>query len=193
MSTPVLAALVVTVAFTALAWLLPLPDPGATATNASPPRRRHHGLRVGVVALGPLALAVAALLAVTTEHAGDLLPLGLVLAVLAAVLGGGPVTAAVLRLAPREPPRAGTPPQTPPATVLRGGATIGVLERLAISVALLAGWPEGIAVVLAVKGLGRYPELRAHAGTSERFIIGTFASVLWALGCAGVVLLGWSP
>ncbi len=193
MSTPVLAGLVVTVAVTALAWVLPLPDPGAS-TSAGTARLRDSGLRTALVALGPVVLAVTAVLAVTTpKDDGGFVPLGLVLAVLAAVLGGGPVTAAVLRMSPQAPPPPGSPPQPPPATVLRGGATIGVLERLAISVALLVGWPEGIAIVLAVKGLGRYPELRAHAGTSERFIIGTFASVLWALGCAGVVLLGWSP
>ena len=45
-------------------------------------------------------------------------------------------------------------------TVLRGGAWIGYLERAAISATLLAGWPEGMALVLAVKGVGRYPELR---------------------------------
>jgi hypothetical protein len=188
-STPVLAGLVVTVAVTALAWVLPLPDPGVPTTATAAVRLRDTGLRTAIVALGPLALAVTAVFALTGSGDDDLLPLGLVLAVLAAVLGGGPVTAAVLRMAPQEPPLTGAPA---PATVLRGGATIGVLERLAISVALLVSWPEGIAIVLAVKGLGRYPELRAHAGTSERFIIGTFASVLWALACAGVALLGWA-
>ena len=71
--------------------------------------------------------------------------------------------------------------------VLHGGAWVGALERIAVVAALVAGWPEGIAVTLAVKGLGRYPELRAPAA-AERFIIGTFASVLWACGCAGTGL-----
>ena len=44
--------------------------------------------------------------------------------------------------------------------MLRGGAWVGYLERAAISATLLAGWPEGMALVLAVKGVGRYPELR---------------------------------
>jgi hypothetical protein len=76
--------------------------------------------------------------------------------------------------------------------VLRGGAWIGALERLAVYVALVAGWAPGLAVVLAVKGLGRYPELRNQedTGVAERFIIGTFTSVLWAVACAGVALLG---
>ncbi|WP_228387820.1 hypothetical protein [Nocardioides sp. dk884] len=79
-------------------------------------------------------------------------------------------------------------------SVLRGGTWIGVLERAAVYASLVAGWPEGIAVVLAVKAFGRYPELRAaedgvRTGAAERFIIGTFASVLWAGACAAVVVL----
>ena len=72
--------------------------------------------------------------------------------------------------------------------MLRGGAWIGALERLAVFAGLAAGWPEGLAVALALKGLGRYPELRdrdAARGAAERFIIGTFTSVLWAAACAG--------
>lgn len=116
------------------------------------------------------------------------------LALLASTGGGGPLTATVLRLAsastaPRAP-EPGKPNPTPPEDLLRGGAWIGALERLAVTTALIAGWPEGIAVVLAVKGLARYPELRAPgAGASERFIIGTFTSVLWASACAVIVLL----
>ncbi|NED94648.1 hypothetical protein G1H11_04920 [Phytoactinopolyspora alkaliphila] len=70
---------------------------------------------------------------------------------------------------------------------LRGGATIGSLERVAIVVSLLAGWPEGLALTLAVKGFGRYPELRKPSAP-ERFIIGTFASILWAAAVAGTVV-----
>lgn len=75
------------------------------------------------------------------------------------------------------------------ATILRGGAWIGALERLAIFAGLVASWPEAIAIVLAVKGLGRSPELRSgeKSAVAERFIIGTFVSVLWACGCAGLV------
>lgn len=110
-----------------------------------------------------------------------------------AVSGGGPLTTLVFDLVDRrEPPveslqRAGQ--------VLRGGTWIGALERVAIFATLVAGWPEGLALVLALKGLGRYPELRAAetggapTGAAERFIIGTFASVLWAAACAGVIAL----
>ena len=80
---------------------------------------------------------------------------------------------------------------TPGREVLRGGAWIGALERLAVYVALVAGWAPGLAIVLAVKGLGRYPELRNQedTGAAERFIIGTFTSVLWAVACAGLAVL----
>jgi len=73
------------------------------------------------------------------------------------------------------------------ASTLRGGHWIGLLERLAVYAAILSGFGEGIAVVLAVKGLARYPELRATTpGAAERFIIGTFVSVLFASACAGL-------
>lgn len=73
------------------------------------------------------------------------------------------------------------------ASTLRGGRWIGMLERLAVYAAILSGFAEGIAVVLAIKGLARYPELKATtSGTAERFIIGTFASVLFAAACAGL-------
>lgn len=107
-------------------------------------------------------------------------------ALAAAVAGGGPVTEAVLRRASRGPTPAIEPGDG--SHVLRGGAWIGALERLGVCASVLAASPEGVAVVLAVKGLGRYPELR-HAGASERFIIGTLASVLWAGACAAVAAL----
>jgi hypothetical protein len=108
-----------------------------------------------------------------------------VLAAVVAVAGGGLVTTQVFSFVedPERVTRAGS--------VLRGGAWIGALERLAVYVALVAGWAPGLAIVLAVKGLGRYPELRNQedTGVAERFIIGTFTSVLWAVACAGVAVL----
>jgi hypothetical protein len=109
-----------------------------------------------------------------------------VLAAVIAVLGGGPVATAVLRSA--DPTSAATTGGPSDPQVLRGGAWIGVLERLALAGTLLAGWPEGLAVVLAVKGLGRFAELKAPAA-AERFILGTLASALWAVACVGVAVL----
>ena len=108
-----------------------------------------------------------------------------VVAGVVAVAGGGLVTTQVFGIVDRASPvrRAGE--------VLRGGAWIGALERLAVYVALVAGWGPGLAIVLAVKGLGRYPELRSQedTGAAERFIIGTFTSVLWAVACVGLAVL----
>jgi hypothetical protein len=121
------------------------------------------------------------------------------LALLVSALGGWPLTAGVLRLAARSPDAGGEhprrrgsgpvlldPPDDGPVgeharAALRGGTWIGILERVAITACLLAGYPAGIAFVIAVKGLGRYPELRENPGVSERFVIGTLASMLWAV------------
>lgn len=75
--------------------------------------------------------------------------------------------------------------------ILRGGAWLGVLERLAITGSLLAGYPYGIAIVVAIKGLGRYAELRDQPVASERFVVGTLASLIWsvATGLLGLVVL----
>ncbi|WP_134738694.1 hypothetical protein [Nocardioides sp. 503] len=139
-----------------------------------------------------LAVLAAALATAVPAHVEEQTPvaIAMALAALLAVAGGGPVTAWVFAFVDRHdaPGRSG---MAQAATVLRGGAWIGGLERAAITASLLAGWPEGVAISLALKGLGRYPELRNqdNTGTAERFIIGTFTSVLWAAACAGVVLL----
>lgn len=107
-----------------------------------------------------------------------------------AVLGGGPAAAFVLGLATR-----GSIPDGEHGgilrdgeEVLRGGTTIGVLERLAVAGTLLAGFPEGLAVIVAVKGVGRFSEL-ADSATRERFIIGSLVSFIWACAATGVALL----
>ena len=161
--------------------------------------RRQAALTTQGAALGGLIPALLVAAAGLAAQVGDrpddaLLFVGTTLALLAAVSGGGLVATAVLRLADHAPTRIkpgdGTDPTlgsvSDPST-LRGGTWIGALERTAVVVTLLAGWPEGLAVVLAVKGLGRYPELRRPAA-AERFIVGTFASVLWAVALAGVAI-----
>ncbi|MCW2785845.1 MAG: hypothetical protein JWP74_2362 [Marmoricola sp.] len=137
------------------------------------------GAILGVLAL--VGLGCAQLFDPAWIARGDALRGTLVLLVaLLAAFGGGPVTAAVLHRVDH-----GGPIETA-GDVLRGGAWIGAMERIAIFTTLIAGWPEGLAVVLAMKGLGRYPELK-QPGAAERFIIGSFTSVLWAIGCAGVL------
>jgi hypothetical protein len=143
----------------------------------------------GAVALSVLLAAAAALAWFAPPAVLGLAQGATFAGVLAAITGGGPVATAILQAA--DPAAVGIAggPQDP--AILRGGAWIGAMERAAIAGALLAGWPEGLAVVLAVKGLGRYAELRAPAA-AERFIVGTLASGLWAVACVGVVLLQWS-
>lgn len=149
------------------------------------------------VAAVPLALAGLALATLLAGASGRVdsgngqVTLLVVLAGALAVAGGGPVTSRVFALVdghghgddPGSMNRAGE--------VLRGGAWIGALERAAIFASLATAQPEGVAIVLGLKGLGRYPELRneQRTGAAERFIIGTFTSVLWAAACAGVVRL----
>jgi hypothetical protein len=155
----------------------------------------------------PISLVLLAAAAVVAAVADDIAD-GLVavtvvvtLAGLLAVVGGGPVTTRIFAFVDSSE-RAAAADGTADGEsldraggagdVLRGGAWIGALERLAVFAGLAAGFPEGVAVVLALKGVGRFPDLRqdqGHGGTTERFIIGTFASVLWAAACAGTVAL----
>jgi hypothetical protein len=161
------------------------------------------------------ALAVALLLA--SVPAGDapvafsvvISLAGLVLA----VIGGGPAAVLALQVATKDSVAPGThggilvgnepapavvadaeTTAVPPAAVhevLRGGLTIGVLERLAVAGAILAGFPEALAIVVAIKGVGRFTEL-ASSEARERFIIGTFASLIWACACVILVTFAQS-
>jgi hypothetical protein len=134
-----------------------------------------------------LVLGGAAAFALAAGRVGDWVETaGVLLAVAAAAVGGGPIATAVLRAA--DPDRGPSRRRASDPEVLRGGTWIGVLERTAIAVTVLAGFAEGLAVLIAVKGLGRFNELKAPVA-SERFIIGTLASGLWALGCVGVAVL----
>lgn len=124
---------------------------------------------------------------------------------LALLVAGGlglPITLAVLRVAravdeqdkaavPAEgatPEEDSEPEITPPDKpgVLRGGLVIGILERVAVALAILLNEPVAIAYVVAIKGLGRYAELKETPAAAERFIIGTLTSLLWACTVAGL-------
>lgn len=72
--------------------------------------------------------------------------------------------------------------------VLRGGATIGYLERLAVLGCVVTGQLEGIALLVAIKGLGRFSELDSPEAR-ERFIIGTLVSLIWACAVGALLLL----
>ncbi|QIG42481.1 hypothetical protein G5V58_06575 [Nocardioides anomalus] len=153
-------------------------------------------LRNGEAVGPPLAVVALAAAAVVAATADDLAAGRWAATVLVAlcgalaVAGGGPLTTRVFTIVDRQDSARQSIDQA--AAVLRGGAWIGGLERLAVFAGLAAGFPEGVAVVLALKGVGRFPDLRKEDGggaATERFIIGTFTSVLWAAGCAGMVAL----
>lgn len=124
------------------------------------------------------------------------------IALLVAGALGSPITLAVLRLAravgeqknlpvvsPDEaaPGTEVAPAQAPDTPgVLRGGLVIGILERTSVALAILLNEPVAIAYVVAIKGLGRYAELKETPAAAERFIIGTLTSLLWACAVAGL-------
>ncbi len=62
-----------------------------------------------------------------------------------------------------------------------GGRTIGHLERGLIFLMVLGGLPEGIGFLIAAKSVLRFGTVREEAQLSEYVIIGTLASVGWAL------------
>jgi hypothetical protein len=151
-----------------------------------------HGRAVGPP-LSALALGAAAVLAAVADELSSgrwATTVLVVLAGLLAVVGGGPVTTRIFAVVDRADHSRHTLDAA--GQVLRGGAWIGALERLAVFAGLAAGFPEGVAVVLALKGVGRFPDLRSDSSggaATERFIIGTFASILWAAACSGMVAL----
>jgi hypothetical protein len=118
------------------------------------------------------------------------------------VLGGSPVVALVLRFAQGNvelgdhggivvaDPEAAAPKNAavPRREILRGGATIGYLERAALIGAVAAGQASAVAVIVAIKGLGRFSELD-DSEARERFIIGTLTSLIWAGACAAAAVL----
>lgn len=116
--------------------------------------------------------------------------------VLASVLIGWAVTVLVLRAAkvpePKRRDRGAEDPRileapAPAIGVHRGGTWVGILERAAIATCIVYGQAALIAAVVAVKGLGRFAELRDDPTFAERFLIGTLTSMLTA---SWVALLG---
>ena len=127
--------------------------------------RRPRGTAL-LVASGIVVLCLV-LVAVLPWHVPALY--GAVLALLAVALatfGGNPVARWVL-------------------TVADGGRSA---EGLAAALGIVAGFPAVIAVLVALKGIGRFTELATPAAR-ERFIVGTLASLLWACAVSAIVPL----
>lgn len=147
------------------------------------------------------AAVVVGMIAVVLPHDKPLPGVSVVLglAVLAlSVLGGGPAVLFVLAIASKGTVREGHhggivvehagrehSGDLVRGEVLRGGTVIGIFERIATTGSIMAGFPEAIAVVVAVKSVGRFTELDV-AEARERFIIGTLVSLVWAAACGGL-------
>ncbi|MBO1768001.1 hypothetical protein [Allobranchiibius sp. GilTou38] len=89
--------------------------------------------------------------------------------------------------------------QPQPSDELRGGRLLGPMERLFILGLGMAGQITAAGLVIAAKGLIRFPELQARRSArqeisglgidavTEYFLVGSFVSWLVALGALGIV------
>jgi len=155
------------------------------AIVAAATRRGWIALPAVVVLLGVLALRVLGVPEPTAAWFAPALTVGLVAL---ATAGGGPLVSFIFQvivLNEKKHGKKGNP------QVLRGGTTIGYLERFAVVGAVLVGQPAAIAIIVAVKGLGRFTELDT-AAARERFIVGTLASFIWAATCASAITGAWA-
>ncbi|MDP3890011.1 hypothetical protein, partial [Nocardioides sp.] len=86
-------------------------------------------------------------------------------------------------------------PATTNEKQLKGGRLLGPMERLFLVVLGVGGYVTAAAVVVAAKGLLRFPELQrgveaeGPSDVTEYFLIGSFASWLFALGGAALLWL----
>lgn len=102
-----------------------------------------------------------------------------IVAGIAVVLGGMPLIDWALRRI--DPEGEGSGHGTP-----RGGRWIGILERAWVFIAIAVGYPAAIGVLVAIKGLGRFGDLKeGDTAFAERFIIGTLLS----MGSAAAIAL----
>ncbi|WP_421015513.1 hypothetical protein [Glutamicibacter creatinolyticus] len=162
----------------------------ATGTHLLKPAKRPTPLKVGLTVISFAIALAAAIVAVIAMHDPDAAAVPFVLVVTASVVFavaiGSPYTELVFHLAANHQARKTKSPAG--ESPLRGGLWIGLLERTAFVCTLWANWPEGIAVILAIKGLGRFSELKDH-NAAEQFILGTFSSSLCAAGAYGLGLM----
>jgi hypothetical protein len=125
--------------------------------------------------------------------AGDVEP-SLILLVVAAMLAQVSTANIVVRLVLASVGALKPVGQPQASDRLRGGRLLGPMERLLILGLGLSGQPTAAALVIAAKGLIRFPELQAQARIgrgaadepgidelTEYFLVGSFVSWLFAL------------
>ncbi len=115
------------------------------------------------------------------EDAFSLLGIGVV-GLGIAVVGGHLFTRWVLRKIPL--------PEEGDTGLLGAGALIGHLERSFVFLVLFAGYPSLVGFALMAKSIARFDELRDRQ-FAEYFLVGTLASVLFALA-VGLLCRFWS-
>lgn len=148
--------------------------------------------RIAAVAIGAVNLTISALAlllaTLTPPLDASMLPWLAAMALLAATLSGSSVVnlmlAAISRFTP-PPPEAERDAQAPlPMT-----AWIGAVERFGFTLALLIGLPTVAAILIGVKALGSYAAKDNHLPALR--VLGTLASVSWALVIYAVIALGY--
>ncbi len=75
----------------------------------------------------------------------------------------------------------------------RGGRMIGRLERLMILIMVLSDQTAAIGLLIAAKSILRFGEATRSRKASEYVIIGTLASVAWALAIAWLTRIALTP
>ena len=75
-----------------------------------------------------------------------------------------------------------------------GGAIIGILERCLVLTFVLSGDYGAIGLILAAKGLLRYPEIKdgQDQKMAEYILVGTMLSLIWAV-LVGLAALRFAP
>ncbi|HEX7081638.1 MAG TPA: hypothetical protein VF329_11540 [Gammaproteobacteria bacterium] len=73
------------------------------------------------------------------------------------------------------------------AEALAAGRYIGLFERLLVSIGVVANQWEILVAVVALKTVARYQELDKQI-TAEYFLVGSLASLFWALLVTGGLL-----
>ena len=148
-------------------------------------------LTASVTAVGTAAaVALCVIGALVTTMPGWASVLIVAVAATAATAHGWFVVKLAFEIAdpPKSPLETGRQPLAPPDGTMRGGWLIGLLERAAAAAAIGTGQFGVLAVIVAVKAVGRFGELDKPE-SRERFIIGTLASLgtaaLW--GAAALI------
>ena len=140
---------------------------------------------IGVVLIAPNLFATGIWAQVAPEHI-DLIAQILLIAGIAifAVEAGGYAVELLLRPLPATRHGDDTALASPTA-----GRRIGQLERGLVLVMMLIGQPAGIAFLIVAKSILRFGIVAEDRAASEYVIIGTLASVGWAMLCGAALIM----